>query len=503
MPSDPELIRCDVALVGAGIMSATMAIMLHALDPALNLVLIERADQPAQESSNPWNNAGTGHSALCELNYTSENHNGTVDITKAVAINEQFQISRQFWAHLVSAGVLGDPAGFITQTPHMTLVRGDQDTAFLRRRFDALKPNPLFASMEFAASPAKIAEWAPLLVDGRGDEPIAATFDAEGTDVNFGELTRRYLAHLQDDGVRVLFDHEVKTLTRLADDSWALRAGDVHIKASRVFIGAGGYALPLLQKAHLREAEGYGLFPISGQFLMTDNPGIVARHTSKVYGKASVGAPPMSVPHLDARVIDGQRWVLFGPFAGQSPKFLKSGSLLDLPASLRPGNLAPLLNVAADNLGLVAYLAGQLTLTSEGRMAALREFMPTAEAADWTLVTAGQRAQIIKPKPGSGLLRGGTLEFGTEAIVSADGSMQAVLGASPGASTAVPIMLDILSRAWPDRMDEWTPKLRQMIPTYGTALAEDASLAKKTLTATAEALRIGSDGVVGHLPANA
>jgi len=484
------MIRCDVALVGAGIMSATMAVMLHALDPGLKVVVIERGDAPAQESSNPWNNAGTGHSALCELNYTSEQDDGTVDIAKAVSINEQFQVSRQFWAHLVAAGVLGDPAGFIAKTPHMTLVRGD--TEFLRRRFDALKPNPLFASMEFAESRDQIAQWAPMIIEGRGDGPIAATFDAEGTDVNFGELTRRYLGHLEGDGVRVLFGHEVSQLTKLADGSWALRAGQVHIKASKVFIGAGGYSLPLLQKAHLKEAEGYGLFPISGQFLMTDNPGIVARHTTKVYGKASVGAPPMSVPHLDARVIDGQRWVLFGPFAGQSPKFLKSGSLLDLPASLRPANLTPLLNVAKDNLGLVAYLVGQLTLTADGRMAALREFMPTATPDDWTLVTAGQRAQIIKPKPGAGGLRGGTLEFGTEAIVSADGTIQAVLGASPGASTAVPIMLDILSRAWPDRMDEWAPKLARMIPTYGTPLASDAGLAKQTLTATAEVL--GIDG---------
>jgi len=492
MPSTPELIRCDVALVGAGIMSATLAVMLHALDPHLKLVVIERGDAPAQESSNPWNNAGTGHSALCELNYTSEQDDGTVDIAKAVSINEQFQVSRQFWAHLAAAGVLGDPTGFIAKTPHMTLVRGDEDIAFLRRRFDALKPNPLFASMEFATSRDQIAQWAPLIVEGRGDEPIAATFDAEGTDVNFGELTRRYLDHLQDDGVVVIFGREVRQLTKLADGSWALRAGDLHIKASKVFIGAGGYALPLLQKAHLKEAEGYGLFPISGQFLMTDNPGIVGLHTTKVYGKASIGAPPMSVPHLDARVIDGQRWVLFGPFAGQSPKFLKSGSLLDLPASLRPANLTPLLNVARDNLGLVAYLVGQLTLTGDGRMAALREFMPTVAPDDWTLVTGGQRAQIIKPRPGTGPIRGGTLEFGTEAIVSADGTMQAVLGASPGASTAVPIMLDILSRAWADRMDEWAPKLARMIPTLGVSLADDAALAHKTLTATAEVL--GIDG---------
>ena len=477
MPETDELIRCDVALVGAGIMSATLALMLHALDPSLTLVVIERADEPATESSNPWNNAGTGHSALCELNYND----------KASVINEQFQVSRQFWAHLVTAGVLGSPAGFIARTPHMTLVQGDDDTAFLRGRFDKLKPNPLFASMEFATDRRQIADWAPLIVDGRSAEPIAATFDAEGTDVNFGELTRRYLKHLEGDGVRVVLGHEVTQLTKLADGSWALRAGELHVKASKVFIGAGGYALPLLQKAHLPEAAGYGLFPISGQFLMTDDPSIVASHSVKVYGKASVGAPPMSVPHLDARVIDGQRWVLFGPFAGQSPKFLKSGSLLDWPTSLRPANLLPMLDVARANLGLVGYLVGQLTLTPDRRLAELRKFMPTAREDDWALVTGGQRAQIIKPKPGVG----GTLEFGTEAIVSADGTMQAVLGASPGASTAVPIMLDILNRAWADRMDEWQPKLRRMIPTLGVSLADDAELAKKTLTATAEVLGIG------------
>jgi len=515
MPSDDvELVRCDVALVGAGIMSATMAMLLHALDPSLTLVIFEREARAAQESSNPWNNAGTGHSALCELNYTAERADGSVDIAKAVHIDEQFQVSRQFWAHFVEAGVLGEPSGFISQTPHMTLVHGDDDIAFLNRRFDALKPNPLFASMRFSAAREQIGEWAPLITEGRGSEPIAATFDAEGTDVNFGELTRRYLAHLQADGVRVYLGHEVTSVTKLADGSWSLRAtgvrrfgplpgraktsdpsGTVLVKAAKVFVGAGGYALPLLQKARLPEIAGYGLFPISGEFLVTNDPAIVNRHNAKVYGKASVGAPPMSVPHLDARVIDGERWVLFGPFAGQSPKFLKDGSVLDLPKSLRIGNLAPMLTVAKDNLDLVRYLMGQLAMTPERKTEALREFMPTASPHGWTLTTGGQRAQIIKPQPSShGGTRPhaihGTLEFGTEAIVSADGSMQAVLGASPGASTAVPIMLDILARAWANRLDEWTPKLQQMIPTYGTPLADDASLAHATISRTAEILGI-------------
>lgn len=494
-----ELIRCDVALVGAGIMSATMAMLLHALDPSLKLVVFEREARVAQESSNPWNNAGTGHSALCELNYTADQPDGSVDIAKAVRINEQFQVSRQLWAHLVEEGVLGEPSGFINKTPHMTLVRGADDIAFLRRRFDALKPNPLFGSIQFSSTRGQIGEWAPLVTDGRDDEPIAATYDAEGTDVDFSELTRRYLAHLQEDGVHVYLGHEVTGLTKLADGSWSLRAtgvrrsGTVLVKAAKVFVGAGGYALPLLQKAHLPEIAGYGLFPISGQFLVTNDPAIVGRHNTKVYGKASVGAPPMSVPHLDARVISGERWVLFGPFAGQSPKFLKNGSVLDWPKSLRAANLTPMLDVAKDNIDLVKYLVGQLAMSPERKVEALREFMPTASLRDWAFITGGQRAQIIKPRGHGGGLphaRHGTLEFGTEAIVSADGSMQAVLGASPGASTAVPIMLDILSRAWAGRMDEWTPKLQQMIPTYGKTLGDDAHLARATLGRTADILDI-------------
>ena len=488
-----ELIQADVALVGAGIMTATMAWLLHHLDPKLKLLVIERAIRAAEESSNPWNNAGTGHAALCELNYTVEQPDHSVDISKAVKINEQFQISRQFWAHLVQQGVIADPKSFLNITPHMTFVRGTDNVAFLQRRFEALRVNPLFASMKFAASPQEIAQWAPLLIEGRTDgEPIAATYSAEGTDVNFGDLTKQLLASLQADGVRVEYGHDVTSLNKLPDGSWSLRANHLHggseqlIRARRVFIGAGGYSLPLLQKARLPEIEGYGLFPISGQFLVTNQPDIVARHNAKVYGKASVGAPPMSVPHLDARVIDGENWILFGPFAGQSPKFLKDGSLFDLPRSLRPSNLRPMSAVAKDNFDLAKYLVGQVLLSPTRKADELAAFMPSANPSDWTMWQAGQRAQIIKPHK----QKGGTLEFGTEAIVSADGTMQAVLGASPGASTAVPIMIDILQRAWPTRRTEWEPKLKAIIPTLGTPLAKDATLAKKTLDATAEVLQI-------------
>jgi len=489
-----DLVQGDVVLVGAGIMTATMAWLLHHLDPGLRLVILERADQAAEESSNAWNNAGTGHAALCELNYTAERADGSVDITKAVQINEQFQVSRTFWAHLVEQGVIADPKSFISPTPHMTLVHGHDNIAFLRRRFEALKPNPLFASMEFSDSQAQIGEWSPLIIDGRDDaEPIAATYDAEGTDIDFGELTKLLLAHLESDGVSVLYGHEVTSLDKLAHGSWVLRTrshggAGLIVQAPKVFIGAGGYALPLLQKAHVKEIAGYGLFPISGKFLVTNKPEIVDRHDTKVYGKAGVGAPPMSVPHLDARLIDGERWVLFGPFAGQSPKFLKGGSVLDLPRSLRPGNLWPMLSVLRDNLGLAKYLVGQILLPPQRQGDELRAFMPTANLDDWTMMQAGQRAQIIKPSKTSG----GTLELGTEAIVTADGSMQAVLGASPGASTTVPIMLDILQRAWPNHWNSWTEKLKKVLPTLGTPLAEDAQLAKKELTRTAELLGVNA-----------
>jgi malate dehydrogenase (quinone) len=489
----PEVIEADVALVGAGIMSATLAWLLSELDPGLKIVLLEKEAGPATESSNPWNNAGTGHAGFCELNYSVEQPDGSVDVSKAVKINEQFQVSRQLWAYLVEHGVIADPKTFINSTPHMTFVYGENNVAYSRTRFAALSQNTLFGSMEYSEDRAQIEAWSPLLIEGReAGEPIAATFDPTGTDVNFGTLTKAYLKALQEKGGQVFYNLEVTDIKRGTNEAWFLRGkhtgggkGKI-VKAKKVFIGAGGYALHLLQKAGLPEVVGYGLFPISGQFLTTSNPAVVKRHHTKVYGKAAVGAPPMSVPHLDARVIDGEDYVLFGPFAGSSPKFLKEGSIFDLPGALRPHNILPMLEVAKDNLDLVKYLMQQIVLPPNKQLVELQAFYPEAELADWKMLTAGQRAQIIK-RDAEGH---GTLQFGTETIVGGEGTISGLLGASPGASTAVPIMLELLKKCFADQLDAWSGKLKEIIPTWGTELNKNPELAKETLTRTANVLQI-------------
>jgi malate dehydrogenase (quinone) len=479
---------CDVVLIGTGVMSATLGMMLKELDPSLNIHIMERLDALASESTDAWNNAGTGHAALCELNYTPEKNGGDIDIRKALTINEQFEQSKQFWAYLVETGRLPNPSAFITPVPHMSFVRGEQDVDYLRRRHAALVQHHLFRGMEFSTDPSTIAGWAPLLVEGRDeDEVIAATHTNLGTDLDFGALTRALFAELvRMPGVYLHLRTEVRELRRRDDGLWAVEAfnlasHDYHSWKSRfVFIGAGGAALPLLAKSKIPEADGYGGFPVSGQWLRCTNPGVIARHHAKVYGKAAQGSPPMSVPHLDARTIDGKPAMLFGPFAGFSTKFLKHGSWMDLPDSLELDNIKPMIEAGWDNRELTKYLLEQVTLSPEERLEGLREFMPTAVADDWELAVAGQRVQVIKKHPE----HGGVLEFGTEVVSAADGSLAGLLGASPGASTAVSIMLDLVQRCMGDRASTpaWKAQLKRMVPSYGASLATDEELARLVRT---------------------
>ena len=483
----------DVALIGAGIMSATLGAMIKQLEPTWTIQIYEALGDVAQESSNPWNNAGTGHSALCELNYTPERSDGTIDISSAVKVNEQFQVSRQFWSHLVAEGALPDPSAFISSTPHMSFVWGEKNVEYLRKRHEALRDHPLFRGLEFSTDASVIRSWAPVLIPGRSKgQPIAATRIEAGTDVDFGALTRLLIEHLEANDARLELDHRVTGLKKLGDGTWRIKmrkqvgGTPTTVDARFVFVGAGGGALHLLQKSRIDEIKGFGGFPVSGEFLRTDDPEVVAKHRAKVYGKAAVGSPPMSVPHLDTRIVDGEASLMFGPYAGFSPKFLKNGSVLDLVMSIRPHNLYPMIRAGLANLGLVKYLVGQLAASKETKFEALREFMPDADPADWYRITAGQRVQVIKKDA----KKGGVLQFGTEVVAAADGTIAGLLGASPGASTAVPIMLDVLERCFPDRIPAWTPTLRRMVPTYGQQLASDEERAASTLGATAEALRI-------------
>ncbi|HXH16656.1 MAG TPA: malate dehydrogenase (quinone) [Sphingomonas sp.] len=493
--------RVDVLLIGGGIMSATLAVLLRELEPTWTIEIVERLDKVADESSNGWNNAGTGHSALCELNYTPVNAaDGKVEIAKAVEINEQFQVTRQFLSQQVDAGILANPRSFINSTPHMNLVWGDANVAFLRKRHAALQASPLFSGMEFSTDPKQISQWVPVMMEGRArDTKLAATRSPLGTDCDWGEVTRQYIGSLaKQPGFTLTTGHEVRSLERETTGKdkgrWRVTARAMNtdekqvINARFVFAGAGGGALPILQKSGIPEADDYAGFPVGGSFLVADNPAITRRHLAKVYGKAAVGSPPMSVPHLDTRYLDGKQALLFGPFATFSTKFLKQGSYFDLPASVTLDNLRPMVAVGWDDFDLVEYLAGQLIMSDSDRMDALREYFPGAKDGDWRLWQAGQRVQIIKRDPE----KGGVLRLGTEIVASKDGSIAALLGASPGASTAPSIMLNLLKKVFPNHLATaaWQTKIREIVPSYGVMLNETPDVLAQRWAATAETLQL-------------
>jgi malate dehydrogenase (quinone) len=492
----PIVPETDVALVGAGIMSATLGIMLKELNPDITIQIFERLDEPGMESSDAWNNAGTGHSAFCELNYTPQKPDGSVDISKAIKICQDYEISREFWAYLVEKGYLKDPSTFIRQVPHMSFVWGKDNVNFLKKRFEKMHESTLFRDMHYTEDRDQITQWMPLIMQGRdGDTPIAATNVHMGTDVNFGELTRQLISKLESmPGVTVHYNIDVYDIDPHKKGGWIVETKsllndlEVDCRARFVFLGAGGATLHLLKDAEIEERKGYGGFPVSGLWLKCKNEELIQKHNAKVYGKASVGSPPMSVPHVDTRVINGKKELLFGPFAGFSMRFLKTGSNLDLAKSFRFDNLMPMISAGMSNIPLTKYLINQVRLKHEDRVKSLQEYVPIAKLEDWELQKAGQRVQVIKKDEG----RKGKLEFGTEAVVASDGSVAALLGASPGASTAAAIMFSILPKCFNEQSQSraWQSKLKEMAPSLGVDLNKSENLLKASRERTARLLKI-------------
>lgn len=491
-------IQADITLVGGGIMSATLAMLIHRLDPALHICMVEQLGDVALESSQALHNAGTGHAGYCELNYTPPDQQGNVDIRRALDINAAFEVSLQFWSHLVESDPTVDASTFINRVPHLSAVWGEKNIAFLQSRFRKLKSHHLFSRLEWSEDPLTLQQWMPLMLDGRkATPPLAATRMGHGSDVNFGALTRQFIQYLQQHA-----HFELLTRTKVMDlhqqhggsKPWILKARQLPgrdtltIESPFVFLGAGGSALHLLQKSGIKEAAGYGGFPVSGQWLICQNPQVIQQHHAKVYSLAPVGAPPMSVPHLDTRIIDGKPSLLFGPYAGFTTRFLKHGSRLDLMKSVKPGNLKSLIGAGTYNLDLTRYLVKEALKNHSQRMEALVEFMPLARAEDWKLAHAGKRVQIIKGCH----QKWGKLEFGTEIVAAQDGSLAALLGASPGASVSVKTMLDVLERCFPQRMQTaaWQEKLKSMIPSYGQSLIKDAALAAQVRAYTLDRLKL-------------
>lgn len=488
--------KVDVLLVGSGVMSTTLATLLNELDHSMSMMMVERLPSIASESTDAWNNAGTGHAGYCELNYTPVDQAGNVNISRALAINASFEVSLQLWSSLVEKKSLPAPTKFINKTPHLSFVWGEDNVEFLRQRYHLLKAHPLFKDMEFSDDVTQLRQWMPLIMAQRDtNEKVAATRVSYGTDIDFGSLTRELIKHLtHSENFTLNVSTEVTSLKQLDNGHWRVNIKDLNTKkhtkveAKFVFLGAGGGALKLLQKSGIPESQGYGGFPVSGQWLVCNNPEVVKQHNSKVYGKAAIGAPPMSVPHLDTRIINGKPALLFGPYAGFTTKFLKKGSYLDLFKSVKPSNLKSLLGAGRHNMDLTRYLIGEALQKHATRVTTLREFYPQATDADWHLESAGKRVQIIKQCDE----KGGKLEFGTEIVAAKDGSIAALLGASPGASVSVQAMINVIERCFSNQIktEQWHRRIKSLIPSYGESLVDDSQLLEQVRSRTLQVLNL-------------
>lgn len=471
----------SVLLIGAGILSTTFASFIKNVEPDWNIKIFERLDQPAIESSNERNNAGTGHAALCELNYTVEQPDGSINIDTAKVINEQFEVSKQFWGYLVESGQIQNPDEFIKPLPHLSFVQGEKNVNFLKKRFEAMSAFKMFEGMEYSEDPETIKEWIPLMMEGRdaGDTIAASKMDS-GTDVSFGELTRKLAKNISaHKSAEIHFNHEVVSFRRLDNSKWEVEVHNLETGAREfhvtdyIIVGAGGNAIPMLQKTKIPESKNLGGFPITGAFLVCNNPEVVSRHDVKVYGKEPEGTPPMTVPHLDRRYLKGKDSLLFGPFAAIGPKFLKYGSNTDLFKSVNKDNILTLASAGLKNLSLIQYSIQQVMMDKSDRMEELRKFVPDAKDEDWDLELAGKRVQVIKDTEEHGR---GFIQFGTEIVHSEDDSVIAMLGESPGASVSVSVALEVLENNFSQYIDKWDDKLKEMIPSYGQSLIHDSEL---------------------------
>lgn len=487
--------KVDVLLVGSGAMSTTLASLLTELDPSLNMMMVERLSKVAAESTDAWNNAGTGHAGYCELNYTPMSADGNIDIKRALTINASFEVSLQFWSYLVEQNKLPAPSSFINATPHLSFVWGDADVNFLRKRHALLSAHHLFADMEYSEDSKQLEYWMPLIMQQRDrNQKMAATRVGYGSDVDFGAISRHLVKNLTaKKNFNLALNTEVKDLKKLGNGNWQVSLQDfdektTQVEARFVFLGAGGGALKLLQKSGITEGQGYGGFPVSGQWLVCNKPEVIQQHHSKVYGKAALGAPPMSVPHLDTRMIDGKAALLFGPYAGFTTKFLKQGAYSDLFKSIKPNNIKPMLSVGLHNMDLTRYLIAESLQSHDKRVSTLRQFYPQAKNEDWHLQSAGQRVQIIKKCAE----KGGKLEFGTEIVAAQDGSIAALLGASPGASVSVQAMINVIERCFSAQLKttDWQQKMKTLVPSYGGSLVEDADLLKVIRQRTLKTLKL-------------
>lgn len=495
MQSENHIENPDVILIGSGIMSSTLGAVLKEMDPSMRIQLYECTEGLADEASNGWHNAGTGHAGLCELSYTPNyGADGEVDVDKAIEIFDMFEHSLQFWGHAVRRGIVENPKDFINPVPHLSFVYGQKQVDFLRSRHKQMSAHHFFSDMEYTEDRETIKEWAPLILEGRDpNEPVAMTKAPYGSDVNFGALAGHFIKWLgKQDGCGFATLHRVTDLTRTSDGGWEVEIKNLDTGASFkntakfVFIGAGGGSLPLLQKSGIAEAKGFGGFPIGGQWLVSDKPELVEQHTAKVYGMSPGAAPTMAVPHLDTRIIDGKKALLFGPYAAWTTKFLhEKGSFFDLPGSIRPDNIASLIKVGLHNIPLVRYLIQQGTQSMTTRMGELQNFFPDAKESDWKLIDAGIRVQAIKKEDGDA----GIVHFGTEVVTDADRSISALLGASPGASVSTNIIIEVVQKCFAEKLKDpqCQTRMKEMIPSYDESLIpaeksdEQAELNRKAM----------------------